>query len=217
MDSAVSAAEAIAAGYELYALTLSYGQRHSVEVQRASEVAREVGVAEHRLLELGLGAIAVSSLTDPAAALPEGRAVTEIGCGVPSTYVPARNTVFLSLALAWAETLAAEAIYIGANVTDYSGYPDCRPEYLEAFQALANLATQAGVEGRGVQILAPLMKLSKAQIVERAEELKVDLSRTVSCYQAADSGQVCGICDACQLRAKGFAEAGRVDPALHRS
>ena len=217
MDSAVSAAEAIAAGFELYALTLRYGQRHSVEVQRACDVARDVGAAEHRLLELDLAAIAVSSLTDSEAALPEGRAMTEVGSGIPSTYVPARNTVFLSLALAWAETLGAEAIFIGANVTDYSGYPDCRLEYLEAFQALADLATQAGVEGRGVKIVAPLMKLSKAQIVERAEELKVDLSWTVSCYQAADSGQVCGRCDACQLRAKGFAEAGRSDPALHRS
>ena len=214
MDSAVTAAIAKQAHDELFALTIAYGQRHGIEVERAQAVARQLELAEHRVMELDLSAIARSALTDRSIEVPVDRDHDEIGEGIPSTYVPARNTIFLSLALAWAETLGAAAIYLGANVTDYSGYPDCRPEFIAAFQALAAQATQAGVEGAAIRVETPLMRASKAQIVDLAGRYGVDLTPTISCYRPGATGTVCGRCDACQLRAKGFSEAERSDPSI---
>jgi len=216
MDSAVTAALAARDGFAVHALTVSYGQRHAVEVDRARRVAEAVGVVEHRVLTLDLAAIAGSSLTDETQEIPLDRDDGVIGQGIPSTYVPARNTVFLSLALAWAETLGAKDLFIGANVLDYSGYPDCRPEFLDAFQATARLATRAGVEGAQFRVHAPLMNMTKADIVRQAEGLRLDLGLTLSCYNPVASGRACGRCDACRLRSRGFAEAGLRDPALDR-
>ena len=216
MDSAVTAAIAKQAHDELFALTIAYGQRHGIEVERAQAVARQLELAEHRVMELDLSAIARSALTDRSIEVPVDRDHDEIGEGIPSTYVPARNTIFLSLALAWAETLGAAAIYLGANVTDYSGYPDCRPEYVEAFQHMADLATRVGVEGRQVRIHTPLIELTKAEIVRRGTELGVDYALTLSCYDPDARGLACGQCDACLLRLKGFAENGLEDPAPYR-
>jgi len=217
MDSALTAALAVAEGFDVHALTLDYGQRHSVEVARAARVAAAVGVTEHRVMAIDLAALGGSSLTDSGLAVPRDRDEAAIGTGIPSTYVPARNTVFLSLALAWAETLGARDLFIGANVLDYSGYPDCRPEFLAAFQATARLATRAGVEGAPLTVRAPLMRMTKAEIVRRAAELGLDLGLTLSCYDPAAGGRPCGRCDACRIRARGFAEAGLADPALDRS
>ena len=210
LDSATALAEARAAGHDCYALSFDYGQRHRAELEAASNVAAALGVREHRVMRVDLAGIGGSALTDSALSVPQSP-----GKGIPVTYVPARNTVFLSLALAWAEVLDARVIYIGVNAVDYSGYPDCRPEYIEAFQAMAGLATKAGVEGHGVIIRAPLVKLSKAAIIRRGLDLGVDYALTVSCYQADEAGQACGLCDSCRLRAQGFREAGVPDPTRY--
>jgi 7-cyano-7-deazaguanine synthase len=186
-------------------------------VARAAEVAAAIGVVEHRVMSIDLAALGGSSLTDRSIAVPQDCGEAKIGKGIPSTYVPARNTVFLSLAMAWAESLGARDLFIGANVLDYSGYPDCRPEFIAAFQVLARLATRAGVEGADWTIHAPLMRMTKAQIAARASDLGLDLGRTLSCYIPDVSGQACGRCDACRLRARGFAQAGLADPALDAS
>lgn len=210
LDSATALAEAHAAGYVCHALSFDYGQRHRAELLAAGRVATSLGVREHRTMQVDLAGIGGSALTDPALAVPESP-----GGGIPVTYVPARNTIFLSLALAWAEVLEARAIYIGVNAVDYSGYPDCRPEYIRAFQAMARLATKAGVEGQGVDIQAPLIDLTKAAIIRRGLELGVDYALTVSCYQADDAGRACGVCDSCRLRAQGFRDAGVTDPTQY--
>jgi 7-cyano-7-deazaguanine synthase len=211
MDSATAAAQARADGFALHALTVRYGQRHAVELQAARRVARSLGVADHRVIDVDLAAIGGSALTADIA-VPQDRSADEKGHDIPVTYVPARNTVFLSLALGHAEVVGAFDIFIGANALDYSGYPDCRPEYLRAFERLANLATRAGVEGAGqFCIHAPLLHLSKRQIIELGLQLGVDFSLTHSCYAPDADGRACGRCDACLLRAKGFKEAGVVD------
>jgi 7-cyano-7-deazaguanine synthase len=211
LDSATAAAIARADGFELFALTVAYGQRHRCEIESARAVALSLGVARHVELQVDLSAFGGSALTDTIA-VPKDRPIdaTEI----PSTYVPARNTVFLALALAWAETLGARDLFIGVNALDYSGYPDCRPEFIEAFERLASLATKAGVEGASMAVHAPLIRLTKADIIRRGLELGVDYALTHSCYDPDASGIPCGHCDSCLLRAKGFAEAGIADPAL---
>ena len=214
MDSATTLAEARHQGFEAHALTVRYGQRHAVEIERAEELARSLGAASHRVVGVELDVLGGSSLTDEAVDVPKQRSDGEIAEGIPVTYVPARNTVMLSLALGWAEVLEARDLFLGVNAIDYSGYPDCRPEYLKAFEQLAGLATRAGVEGSAFRIHAPLLERTKGQIVRRAVELGVDLGRTVSCYDPDASGRPCGRCDACLLRARGFAEAGLEDPAL---
>jgi 7-cyano-7-deazaguanine synthase len=214
MDSATTLAEAIAQEFEAHALTVRYGQRHEVELERAAAVARAVGAASHRMASVDLAFAGGSALTDPSIPVPKSRTDESIGAGIPPTYVPARNTVLLSLALAWAEALGARDLFIGANAVDYSGYPDCRPAFLEAFEALARVATRAGIEGEPFRVHAPLMRLSKGEIVRRALELRVDLSLTFSCYDPAPGRVPCGLCDACLLRARGFREAGIEDPAL---
>lgn len=211
LDSATVLALARADGFECHALSLDYGQRHGVELQAASRVAAAMGATEHRTVRLDLAAFGGSALTDRTIAVPI--APSE---GIPSTYVPARNTIMLSLALAWAEVLGSQDIFIGVNAVDYSGYPDCRPEYLAAFEKMANLATRAAVEGRPVHIHAPLIHRSKAQIIRRGIELGVDYSLTVSCYQADGEGRACGRCDSCRLRKAGFDQAGVPDPTLYR-
>jgi len=217
LDSAVTAAVAKNQGFEVYALTLRYGQRHAVEVAAAERLARSLETARHAVIDVDLGRIARSALTSNIA-VPTGRSVADIGRDIPVTYVPARNTVFLALALAWAETLGAFDVFIGVNALDYSGYPDCRPEYLQAFERLANLATKAGVEGKGrFRIHAPFLEHTKAAIVQRGVELGVDLAATTSCYTPASDGTACGVCDACALRRKAFSEAGVPDPTRYQS
>ena len=211
LDSATALAIASAAGYEVHTMSFAYGQRHASELVAARRVADRAGVAEHRVVDIDLRAFGASALTDDAIAVPE--TVTE---GIPVTYVPARNTVFLSYALAWAEVLQAGAIYIGVNAVDYSGYPDCRPEYIAAFQSLATLATKAAVEGAGPVIEAPLINLTKAEIIHRGINLGVDYGLTVSCYQADDQGTACGVCDSCRIRRAGFEAAGVGDPTRYR-
>ncbi len=211
LDSATCLAIAAAAGYRCHALSIDYGQRHRAELAAAARVAARAGAVQHRVLSIDLAAFGGSALTDPAIAVPETP-----GEGIPVTYVPARNTVFLALALAWAETLAARDIFIGVNAVDYSGYPDCRPAFVAAFERLANLATRAGVEGEGLRIHAPLIDMSKAQIIATGTRLGVDYTATVSCYQAGDDGRACGRCDACRLRAEGFCAAGVADPTRYR-
>ena len=210
LDSATILAQAKAAGFACYSMSFDYGQRHRAELQAAERVAQQMGVVEHKVIGLNLNGIGGSALTDSSIAVPE--APTE---GIPVTYVPARNTVFLSLALGWAEVLGARDIFIGVNAVDYSGYPDCRPEFIEAFERVANLATREGVEGRGFRIQAPLQNLSKAQIVQIGVQHGVDYGLTVSCYQADDDGRACGKCDSCRLRAAGFAAARVVDPTRY--
>jgi 7-cyano-7-deazaguanine synthase len=210
LDSATVLAIAREAGYACHALSLDYGQRHTAELAAAARVAKRLGAVEHRVIRLGLGDFGGSALTDAAIAVPENP--TE---GIPVTYVPARNTVMLALALAWAEVLGARNIFIGVNAVDYSGYPDCRPEFIAAFEHMANLATKAGVEGAKLRIHAPLQHLSKAQIIRRGIELGVDYAQTVSCYQADADGRACGVCDACRLRRQGFAQAGVADPTIY--
>ena len=210
LDSATILAQAKAAGFACYSMSFDYGQRHRAELQAAERVARQMGVVEHKVIGLNLNGIGGSALTDSSIAVPE--APTE---GIPVTYVPARNTVFLSLALGWAEVLGAHDIFIGVNAVDYSGYPDCRPQFIEAFERVANLATREGVEGRGFRIQAPLQNLSKAQIVQIGVQHGVDYGLTVSCYQADDDGRACGKCDSCRLRAAGFAAAGVADPTRY--
>ncbi len=212
LDSATALAVARAEEYECFALSFDYGQRHARELESAVKLAAALGARRHLTLRLDLRAIGGSALTDELP-VPKGRSDAAIGEGIPVTYVPARNTIFLSHALAWAEVLGAEDIFIGVNALDYSGYPDCRPEFIEAFERLANLATQAGVEGRSrFRVHAPLITLTKAQIVARAYELGVDLSLTWSCYEPESDGRACGRCDSCLLRKKGFAEAHLADP-----
>ena len=213
LDSTTCLAIARADGFEPIALSFRYGQRHGVELERATEIAGAVG-CEHVVVDLDLGAFGGSALTDPTIAVPKHDDVTEVDKSIPLTYVPARNTVMLSIALALAEVRDAADVYIGVNAVDYSGYPDCRPEFIAAFEAMANVATRAAVGGRRFTVHAPLLRLSKARIVQRALDLGVDLSRTVSCYDPAPEGVACGRCDACLLRARGFAEAGVNDPAL---
>ena len=210
LDSATILARAKAAGFACYSMSFDYGQRHRAELQAAERVAQQMAVVEHKVIGLNLNGIGGSALTDSSIAVPE--APTE---GIPVTYVPARNTVFLSLALGWAEVLGAHDIFIGVNAVDYSGYPDCRPEFIEAFERVANLATREGVEGRGFRIQAPLQNLSKAQIVQIGVQHGVDYGLTVSCYQADDDGRACGKCDSCRLRAAGFAAAGVADPTRY--
>jgi len=210
MDSATALAIARQRGTECYTLAFDYGQRHRAELVAARRVAAALGSARHLELTLPIGALGGSALTDPAIAVPERPSL-----GIPVTYVPARNTVFLSLALAWSEVLDAQSIVVGVNHIDYSGYPDCRPEFIAAFERLAQLATKQGIEGRGITIDAPLVQLSKAQIVLRGMDLGVDFSLTVSCYQADEEGRACGRCDACRLRRQGFVDAGVADPTRY--
>ena len=214
LDSATTLALAREAGFEAHALTVRYGQRHEVEIERAAALASALGAASHRVVLVDLAFAGGSALTDPDIAVPKGRTPAAIGAGVPVTYVPARNTLFLTLALAWAETLGARDLFLGVNAVDYSGYPDCRPEFLEAFERLAAVATKAGDEGASFRVHAPLLRMTKADIVRRAVELGLDLSLTLSCYDPSQAGRPCGACDACLLRAKGFREAGIDDPAL---
>lgn len=212
LDSATALACAKSEGYDCYALSFEYGQRSLTELNAARRVADSFGAVEHRILHLDLGALGGSALTDKEIEVP-----TEPTEGIPVTYVPARNTIFLSFALAWAEVLDAHDIYIGVNAVDYSGYPDCRPEFIRAFENMSNLATRDGVEGRGVRIHTPLIDLSKADIIRLGTDKGVDYAQTVSCYSADDEGRACGQCDSCRLRAKGFEEAGIEDPTSYRS
>jgi len=212
LDSATVAAIAKNEGFQVNALSFSYGQRHSLELEAARRVARSLGIASHRVANIDLRVFGGSALTDDIA-VPKGRSGDDMGHGIPITYVPARNTIFLSYALAWAEVLGADDVFLGVNALDYSGYPDCRPEYIRAFEAMANLATKAAVEGRQhLAIHAPLIHLTKAQIIRRGIELGVDYSLTSSCYDPSAEGRPCGQCDSCQLRQKGFREAGMSDP-----
>jgi len=216
MDSATTAAIARADGFAVHALTIRYGQRHMAEVEAAARVARSLGVADHRVADLDLRWIGGSALTEDVP-VPKDRGMERIGQGIPPTYVPARNTIFLSLAVGWAEVLGANDLYVGVNVLDWSGYPDCRPEFLEAFERVAGLGTRAGSEGHALRIHAPLLRMTKAEIVRRAADLGVDLSLTHSCYDPDARGAACGRCDACVLRRKGFVEAGVADPTLYAS
>lgn len=216
LDSTTVLAMAKAQGFQPYAITFRYGQRHDVEIEAARLVAAQMGVAQHVVVGINLRLFGGSALTDDIA-VPKGRSAAEMGGGIPVTYVPARNTIFLSFALAWAEVLVSEDIFIGVNALDYSGYPDCRPEYIQAFQWMANLATKAAVEGRQrIKIHTPLISLTKAQIIQRGLELGIDYALTRSCYDPSPSGEACGQCDACQLRLKGFRESGRADPAPYQ-
>ena len=210
MDSATALAIAKAEGLDVIALTFDYGQRHRREIDAAKKVAKHFGVRDHRIVALDLGAIGGSALTDAQIKVPEQRSLEEIGQGIPPTYVPARNTILLSYALGLAETTGANAIYIAANALDYSGYPDCRPEFYKAFQEVARLGTKRGVEGDVIEIRTPLIAMSKADIVRKGEELGVPWALTWSCYQGEE--KACGVCDSCQLRLKGFREAGVKDP-----
>jgi 7-cyano-7-deazaguanine synthase len=211
MDSAVVLAIAREQGFAPYALSVRYGQRHTSELDAAAEVAQLLGAVAHKVVHVDLRSLGGSALTDDAIAVPTDDDGHVIGQGIPATYVPARNTIMLSVALGWAEVLGCSDIFCGVNAVDYSGYPDCRPEFIAAFERLANLATRSGVEGAGIRIHAPLMALSKGDIVRRGLQLGVDFSRTVSCYQADATGRACGHCDACRLRAEGFVEAGVPD------
>jgi 7-cyano-7-deazaguanine synthase len=211
LDSATCLAIARSQGFDCYCLSFDYGQRHSAELRAAERVARALGAAEHRILSLDLAQFGGSALTDTRIAVPtEG-----VQPGIPVTYVPARNTIMLSLALAWAEVLGSRDIFVGVNAVDYSGYPDCRPDYIAAFETLANLATRTGVEGARLTIHAPLIELSKADIIRKGVELGVDYASTVSCYRADTDGHACGVCDSCRLRAEGFATAGFTDPTRY--
>lgn len=211
LDSATVLALAREAGYENYALSFRYGQRHAREIEAAEKVAHSLGAMEHRIAEIDLRLFGGSALTSDLA-VPQDRSPDEMADAIPITYVPARNTIFLAYALAWAEVLGASDIFIGANAVDYSGYPDCRPEFIRAFEALANLATKAGVEGTRFQVRAPLIELSKAEIIRRGISLGVDYALTHSCYHPTAEGLACGRCDSCQLRRKGFRDAGLTDP-----
>jgi 7-cyano-7-deazaguanine synthase len=211
LDSATTLAIANSQGYACYALSVAYGQRHSAELDAAARVAAMLGAREHRVMRVDLAGIGGSALTDPSIPVPE----TETS-GIPVTYVPARNTMMLALALGWAEVLDARDIFIGVNAVDYSGYPDCRPEFIAAFDALAAKATKAGVEGRPCRVHAPLIMLSKAEIIREGARLGVDYSVTVSCYQADAEGRACGRCDSCRLRRQGFSAAGLADPTRYQ-
>jgi 7-cyano-7-deazaguanine synthase len=210
LDSATTLALAQAQGFDCFCLSVNYGQRHAAELDAAERVAVRLGAKQHRVARIDLAMFGGSALTDSSIAVP-----MQASTGIPVTYVPARNTIMLSLALAWAEVLGARDIFIGVNAVDYSGYPDCRPEYLRAFEAMANLATKAAVEGNRLSIHAPLLQLSKAEIILHGRKLGVDYGMTVSCYQADEMGRACGACDACRLRRKGFADAGVADPTQY--
>ncbi len=212
LDSATCLAIARAEGFDAYALSVEYGQRHAAELAAAQRVAKALGATAHRVAHVDLGQFGGSALTDPALAVP----IEGLEGGIPITYVPARNTIMLSIALAWAEVLGADHIYVGVNAVDYSGYPDCRPAFISAFETMANLATKAGVEGHKLHIHAPLIDLSKADIIRRGTALGVDYGLTVSCYQADEEGRACGLCDACRLRRAGFEAAGVADPTPYR-
>jgi 7-cyano-7-deazaguanine synthase len=212
LDSATCLAIARDMGFECYALSVAYGQRHAAELTASKRIADAQGAREHRLARVGLGQFGGSALTDATIPVP----VEGASAGIPVTYVPARNTVMLSIALAWAEVLDAHDIFVGVNAVDYSGYPDCRPAFIQAFEAMANLATRAGVEGTGIRIHAPLIAMSKAEIIRRGLALGVDYSETVSCYQADARGRACGVCDACRLRRAGFESAGVPDPTPYQ-
>ncbi|MYM65030.1 7-cyano-7-deazaguanine synthase QueC [Pseudomaricurvus sp. HS19] len=211
LDSTTVLAMAQQQGFECYTLSFDYGQRHRIELQTAERASRLMGAAEHKVVQLDLGTIGGSALTDMSIDVPE-----EATEGIPITYVPARNTVFLSIALGWAEVLDASDIFVGVNAVDYSGYPDCRPAYIAAFETLANLATRAGVEGQHLSVHAPLIHLTKADIVRKGAELGVDYSATVSCYQADADGKACGRCDSCRLRRQGFVDANLPDPTRYQ-
>lgn len=217
MDSTTTLAVAKREGFEVYALSFDYGQRNSLEIKRAEKIAKFFGIKDHLIVPIDLKKIGGSSLTSNEISLPKGRERGEIGKEIPSTYVPARNTIFLSYALAWAEVLEAEDIFIGVNAVDCSGYPDCRLAYINAFEQMANLATKAGVEGKlKFKIRTPLINLSKAEIIKKGIELGVDYSLTHSCYDPLPNGSACGECDSCKLRLKGFEDAGVKDPILYR-
>ncbi|GAB5498836.1 MAG: 7-cyano-7-deazaguanine synthase QueC [Pseudohongiellaceae bacterium] len=211
LDSATCLAIAGNQGFQCYALSFDYGQRSSSELQAARRVAQAGGAVDHRVIRLDIGSLGGSALTDHDIAVPEQKQE-----GIPVTYVPARNTIFLSYALGWAEVLGASAIFIGVNAVDYSGYPDCRPEFIRAFQQLVNLATRTGVEGGEIRLETPLIDLSKAEIIKTGSRLGVDYARTVSCYQASADGKACGVCDACRFRRQGFSEAGIEDPTRYQ-
>jgi 7-cyano-7-deazaguanine synthase len=216
LDSAVAAACARAEGFEIHALSVHYGQRHDAEVEAARAVASSIPCASHREISVDLASFGGSTLTDPLADIPRDRADGEIGAGIPSTYVPARNTVLLSLALSMAEALGSRDLVLGVNAVDYSGYPDCRPEFLAAFEALAAVATKAGVEGERFRVHAPLLRMTKVEIVRRGVDLGVDLGLTRSCYDLDHWGRACGHCDSCRLRRKGFEGAGVADPTEYQ-
>jgi 7-cyano-7-deazaguanine synthase len=211
LDSATTLAIAVRQGYDTHALSFDYGQRHKIEIEAARNIAKSLGAKEHRVVKIDNGIFGGSALTDDVD-VPKSRSEQEISAGIPNTYVPARNTIFLSHALAWAETIPAGHIFLGVNAVDYSGYPDCRPEFIAMFEMLANLGTKAGVEGVRFKVHAPLIKMSKAEIIRKAQQLHVDLALTHSCYDPAPDGRACGQCDSCQLRRKGFREAGVTDP-----
>ncbi len=210
LDSTTTLAIAQSKGYTCYALSFRYGQRHSVELAAAKNVAQVLKVVEHKIFDIDLSVFKGSALTDDNIDIPKSSAA-----GIPVTYVPARNTVFLSISLAWAEVLQIQDIFIGVNAVDYSGYPDCRPEYIKAYQSMANLATKAGIEGQKLVIHTPLISLSKAEIIKLGNDLGVDYSLTVSCYSADEQGRACGMCDSCQFRKQGFIDAGIADPTLY--
>ena len=211
LDSITVLAKAKKQGYECYALSFDYGQRHNAELYAAREIAEDYQVVAHKIINLGLGSIGGSALTDDHIAVPNTPQQ-----GIPVTYVPARNTIFLSFALGWAEVLKANDIFIGVNAIDYSGYPDCRPEFIKAFQTLANLATKAGVEGEEIKVHSPLIEMSKAEIIKQGLALGVDYKKTVSCYSADKAGRACGVCEACRLRKTGFIDAGVEDPTCYQ-
>lgn len=214
IDSATTLAIALEEGYETYALSFRYGQRHQIELCSAERIARSLAVKEHRVIEIDLRAFGGSALT-AAIDVPKNRSEKDLGHGIPITYVPARNTIFLSYALAWAEVIGAQDIFIGVNAVDYSGYPDCRPEFILQFEKLANLATKTGVEGKSYRVHAPLVELTKAEIIVKGTKLGVQFALTTSCYDPTSDGGACGECDSCLLRAKGFAEAGIPDPTRY--
>lgn len=216
LDSATAAAIAKSEGFDVYGLTFDYGQRHEVEIKAAQRIAERLNLADHKVCQIDLRVFGGSALTSDLV-VPKGRSMSEMDRGIPVTYVPARNTIFLSFALAWAEVLKAYDVFIGVNVLDYSGYPDCRPEFIEAFQSMARLATKAGVEGsQQLTIHAPLIHLSKAQIIRRGLDLGVDYAQTITCYDPTGKGLACGRCDSCLLRLKGFEENGIIDPAPYQ-
>ncbi|MEM8844845.1 MAG: 7-cyano-7-deazaguanine synthase QueC [Pseudomonadota bacterium] len=210
LDSTTTLAIAKSEGYDCYAMSFRYGQRHTAELYAAERIAKSFEVNEHHIVDLDLSFFDNSALTNPNIEIP-----THAAEGIPVTYVPARNTIFLSIAMGWAEVLKADAIYIGVNAVDYSGYPDCRPEFIEAFQNMSDIATKSGVEGSRLKIHTPLIQLTKADIIQKGDRLGIDYSQTVSCYQATDDGLACGKCDSCRLRKQGFAEAGVADPTRY--
>jgi 7-cyano-7-deazaguanine synthase len=217
VDSTTILAIAQSQGYDVYTMSFRYGQRHALELDSAKQISEKMGAKKHVIVDIDLRAFGGSALTDDID-VPKERSDQEIGTGIPITYVPARNTIFLSFALAWAETLEIDTIFIGVNALDYSGYPDCRPEYIEAYQQMGNLATKAGVEGTAkLKIETPLISMTKAQIIQKGAELGVDYGLTLSCYDPDSQGRACGACDSCLLRIKGFEEAGVADPTVYKN